>query len=105
MFKQPGANVITTVDSIKKQLRKLTAAIPPDIKVGILSDRTTTIRASVKDVQFTLMLTIALVVDGDLRVPAQRLGDDHPEHHRAAGAARRLRADVGASATASTICR
>ncbi len=62
VFKQPGANVIATVDSIKKQLVKLTAAIPPDISVGILSDRTTTIRASVKDVQFTLMLTIGLVV-------------------------------------------
>ncbi len=62
VFKQPGANVISTVDNIKKQLVKLTAAIPPDISVGVLSDRTTTIRASVKDVQFTLMLTIGLVV-------------------------------------------
>jgi HAE1 family hydrophobic/amphiphilic exporter-1 len=62
VFKQPGANVITTVESIKKQLVKLQSAIPPDIQVSVLSDRTTTIRASVKDVQFTMMLTIALVV-------------------------------------------
>jgi len=62
VFKQPGANVISTVENIKKQLVKLKAAIPPDITVGILSDRTTTIRASVRDVQFTLMLTIGLVV-------------------------------------------
>jgi hydrophobe/amphiphile efflux-1 (HAE1) family protein len=62
VFKQPGANVITTVDNIKKQLAKLTAAIPPDIKVSVLSDRTTTIRASVTDVQYTLLLTIALVI-------------------------------------------
>ena len=62
IFKQPGANVITTVDTIKKQLVKLEAAMPPDIHVGIVSDRTTTIRASVKDVQFTLLLTIGLVV-------------------------------------------
>ena len=62
VFKQPGANVITTVDNIKKQLAKLSSATPPDIKVSLLSDRTTTIRAAVKDVQFTLMLTIALVV-------------------------------------------
>ena len=62
VFKQPGANVIKTVDSIKQTLTKLEAAIPPDIHVGLLSDRTTTIRASVNDVQFTLMLTIALVV-------------------------------------------
>ena len=43
--------------------------------------------------------------DGDLRLPAQRLGDDHPERHGAAGAARRLRADVGVRLYASTICR
>jgi HAE1 family hydrophobic/amphiphilic exporter-1 len=62
VFKQPGANVIKTVDSIKQTLTKLEAAIPPDIHVSVLSDRTTTIRAAVSDVQFTLMLTIALVV-------------------------------------------
>src|SRR6202789_14358 len=62
VFKQPGANVIKTVESIKQVMVKLEAAIPPDIHVSILSDRTTTIRASVKDVQFTLALTIGLVV-------------------------------------------
>ena len=62
VFKQPGANVIETVDKIKAQLPRLEAAIPPAIKIDILSDRTQTIRASVEDVQFTLLLTIALVV-------------------------------------------
>lgn len=62
VFKQPGANVIDTVDKIKAQLPRLIAAIPPTVKVGILSDRTQTIRAAVDDVQFTLLLTIALVV-------------------------------------------
>jgi HAE1 family hydrophobic/amphiphilic exporter-1 len=62
VFKQPGANVIKTVNSIKSALVKLEASIPPQIHVSVLSDRTTTIRASVNDVQFTLMLTIALVV-------------------------------------------
>ena len=62
VFKQPGANVIETVDSIKAALPRLQAAIPPAIKVEVLSDRTQTIRASVDDVQFTLLLTIALVV-------------------------------------------
>jgi hydrophobe/amphiphile efflux-1 (HAE1) family protein len=62
VFKQPGANVIATVDAIKAQLPQLRAAIPPTIKVDILSDRTQTIRASVADVQFTLVLTIGLVV-------------------------------------------
>jgi hydrophobe/amphiphile efflux-1 (HAE1) family protein len=58
----PGANVIETVDSIKKALPPLHASIPPSIKVQIVSDRTQTIRASVTDVQHTLLLTIALVV-------------------------------------------
>ena len=62
VFKQPGANVIETVDKIKAQLPRLVAAIPPTVKIGILSDRTQTIRAAVEDVQFTLLLTIALVV-------------------------------------------
>jgi HAE1 family hydrophobic/amphiphilic exporter-1 len=62
VFKQPGANVIETVDKIKAQLPRLEKAIPPAVKVKIMSDRTTTIRAAVEDVQFTLLLTIGLVV-------------------------------------------
>jgi hydrophobe/amphiphile efflux-1 (HAE1) family protein len=62
VFKQPGANVVDTVDQIKAQLPQLTSRIPPAIDVQILLDRTTTIRASVADVEFTLGLTIALVV-------------------------------------------
>jgi hydrophobe/amphiphile efflux-1 (HAE1) family protein len=58
----PGANVIETVDRVKAMLPQLEASIPPGIKVSIASDRTTTIRASVADVQFTLILTVALVV-------------------------------------------
>lgn len=60
--RQPGANVIETVDQIKKALPQLQASLPPSIKVDIVSDRTQTIRASVFDVKFTLLLTIALVV-------------------------------------------
>jgi hydrophobe/amphiphile efflux-1 (HAE1) family protein len=62
VFKQPGANVIDTVDQIKAQLPRLTATIPPAMKVETVLDRTTTIRASVRDVEFTLALTVALVV-------------------------------------------
>src|SRR6478736_990537 len=62
IYKQPGANVIDTVDKIKAQLPRLVAAIPPAIKIDIISDRTQTIRAAVEDVQFPLLLTIALVV-------------------------------------------
>src|SRR5271156_6437545 len=62
VFKQPGVNVIKTVEKIKNILVRLEASIPPDIHVAVTSDRTTTIRAAVDDVQFTLLLTIALVV-------------------------------------------
>jgi hydrophobe/amphiphile efflux-1 (HAE1) family protein len=60
--RQPGANVIDTVDRIKFALPQLLETLPSDIKVTIASDRTQTIRASVNDVQFTLVLTIILVV-------------------------------------------
>src|SRR2546428_2194585 len=60
--RQPGANIIKVVDSIKGLLPQLKASLPAAVEVAILTDRTTTIRASVEDVQFELMLTIALVV-------------------------------------------
>jgi len=62
IFKQPGANVLQTVDRINAALPRLRATMPPSINVFTLSDRTQTIRAAVNDVQFTLLLTIALVV-------------------------------------------
>jgi len=60
--RQPGANVIEVVDRIKRLLPQLQASLPPAVQVAVLSDRTTTIRASVDDVQFELLLAIALVV-------------------------------------------
>ena len=60
--RQPGTNIIGVADRIKDLLPRLQASLPSSIHVNILTDRTTTIRASVKDVQFELMLTIALVV-------------------------------------------
>ncbi|HYY29885.1 MAG TPA: efflux RND transporter permease subunit, partial [Chthoniobacterales bacterium] len=60
--RQPNANIIQTVDRIRKLLPRLTAAIPPAVKVSVLADRTQTIRASVRDVQFTLILTVGLVI-------------------------------------------
>ena len=62
IFKQPGANVIETVERVKAALPKLQAAIPPSVTVATVVDRTLTIRASVAEVQFTLMLSIGLVV-------------------------------------------
>ena len=60
--RQPGANIIETANRVKALLPKLRAAIPPSVAISILTDRTETIRASVNDVQFTLLLTIGLVV-------------------------------------------
>jgi multidrug efflux pump len=60
--RQPGANVIQTVDAIKKRLPELTASLPPNIRVDVLSDRTTGIRASVEHVQIELVLAVVLVV-------------------------------------------
>ena len=60
--RQPGANIISVADRIKALLPQIQASLPSAVKVAILTDRTQTIRASVRDVQFELMLTVALVV-------------------------------------------
>ncbi len=60
--RQPGTNIISVVDRIKRVLPQLSASLPASVKVSMVADRTVTIRASVRDVEFELMLTIALVV-------------------------------------------
>src|SRR5258707_173996 len=60
--RQPGSNIISVADRVKVLLTQLQSSLPASIKVQILTDRTETIRASVKDVQFELMLTVGLVV-------------------------------------------
>ncbi len=60
--RQPGANIISVVDRVQRILPLLRGSLPASVDVKILTDRTTTIRASVEDVQFELMLTVALVV-------------------------------------------
>ncbi|MBS1857875.1 MAG: multidrug efflux RND transporter permease subunit [Acidobacteria bacterium] len=62
LFRQPEANMIETVDRVKALLPRLQASIPPAIKLGVVLDRTTTIRASVDDVEFTLAVSVALVI-------------------------------------------
>jgi multidrug efflux pump len=62
IFRQPGANIISTVDQIKAMIPLLQASIPPAMHMGIGLDRTLTIRASVQDVEFTLMISIGLVI-------------------------------------------
>jgi multidrug efflux pump len=60
--RQPAANTIEVVDRVKTLLPQLTATLPPAVRVSVLTDRTTTIRASVADVQVELLITVALVV-------------------------------------------
>ena len=89
--RQPGANVIQTVQRIKTMLPVLEASIPAAVKVSIISDRTQTIRASVADVQFTLLLTVCAGRDGDFHLPAQILGDRHSGGNGAVVADRNVR--------------
>jgi len=60
--RQPGANVIEVANRVKALLPQLSASLPQGIKLAVMSDRTETVRASVEDVEFTLLLTIGLVV-------------------------------------------
>jgi multidrug efflux pump len=62
IFRQPGANIIDTVDHIRQALPSLKASIPSGIDLTIVLDRTTTIRASVRDVELTLLISIGLVI-------------------------------------------
>src|SRR5262249_7293479 len=62
VFRQPGANIIDAVDRVKELLPQLQASIPAAIKLDVALDRTTTIRASVRDIQITLIISIVLVV-------------------------------------------
>jgi len=62
IFKIPGANVIDTVDSVLTEMPRLQAEIPPAIKMSVAVDRTTTIRASVRDVEISLLISVLLVV-------------------------------------------
>jgi multidrug efflux pump len=61
LFRQPGANIIDTVDSVKAALPELVAALPSDVKFTIANDRTTTIRAALHDTELTLLLAVVLV--------------------------------------------
>ena len=94
--REPGANVIETVDRINALLPQLEASIPPAIKVSVVSDRTQTIRASVADVQVHADVERRAGGDGDFPVPAQFLGDRHSGDYGAAVADRHLRSALRA---------
>ena len=94
--RQPGANIIEVVDRIKKLLPLLKATLPAAVEVHDLTDRTTTIRASVADVEFELMLTIALVVMVIFLFLRNVSATIIPERGGAAVADRHVRHDVPA---------
>ena len=103
--KQGDANVIETVDRIRELIPEIKRWIPADIDISVLSDRTQTIRASVHDMQLTLVATIILVmlvVFVFLRRVAPTIAR---RRDRAAVARRHLRADVGSPASRSTTFR
>ena len=75
--RQPGANVIETVDGVRALLPELQAQLPPDVQLQVASDRTNSIRASLHEIEVTLMISIVLVVLVVSAVPAQRA-----RHHR-----------------------
>src|SRR5262249_60528527 len=62
IFRQPGANMIETVDRVKAILPELRSSISPSLHLNVLNDRTITIRASIHDVERTLMISISLVI-------------------------------------------
>src|SRR5206468_4404942 len=62
VFRQPGANIISTVDNVRQLLPELRASISPAIKLDVVMDRTLTVRASVRDIEFTLIISVILVV-------------------------------------------
>jgi multidrug efflux pump len=62
VYKQPDANIIDTVDRIYSLLEQLRASIPPNIKLQVIADRTTTIRASIADIEYTILISIGLVI-------------------------------------------
>ncbi len=94
--RQPGANIIAVVDRIKALLPQLQASLPSSISVKILTDRTNTIRASVSDVQFELMLTIGLVVLVIFLFLRNLVGHHHSQRRRAVVAGGHVRRDVPA---------
>ena len=62
VFRQPGANIIATVDRVRAALPQLKSSISPAIDVSVVLDRTTTVRASVQDIEFTLLISVILVI-------------------------------------------
>jgi HAE1 family hydrophobic/amphiphilic exporter-1 len=88
IFRQPGSNVVQVTDTIKKILPQFQANLPPAVRLDVVFDRSQMIRASIDDVQHTLLIAGALVVGVIFRLPAACLRHHHPlagaahRHHR-----------------------
>ena len=94
--RQPGTNIIGVVDTVQALLPQIKASLPEGVDMQVVTDRTTTIRASVEDVEFELMLTIALVVMVIFLFLRSLVGDHHSRHRGAAFADRHVRRHVPA---------
>ena len=105
IYRQPPANIIDTVDRVRAMLPLLQASIPPSIRIGVAQDRTTTIRASVHDVEVTLVISDRAGHPGRLRLSAQHLGHGHSQRGRAFVAGGHLRRHVSGWAIRSTTFR
>ncbi len=96
VFRQPGANIIDAVDRVKALIPEFQASIPAAMKLDVVLDRTITIRASVDDIQITLIISIILVVLVVFAFPAQLARYDDSQCRRSALLNRHLRRDVPA---------
>ncbi len=96
VFRQPGANIIQTVDRIRAALPQLEAAIPQSINLTVAMDQTVTIRASVQDVEITLVISVFAGHSGGILLPAEFPHDLHPQRCGSRFADRHFRRDVSA---------
>ena len=94
IFRQPGANIIETVDRIREAIPQLKSEIPAGIDIDVVVDRSSTIRASVRDVEMTLVLSIGARDPGRVSLSAERPGDLHSQRRRPRLADRHVRRDV-----------
>ena len=101
--RQPGANIIGTVDRIREAIPYVKAAIPQSIDLTVTQDQTVTIRASVHDVEITLLIAVVPGDSGGVRFSAQRAHHADPQRSGAGVADRNLRRDVPALDIAWTI--
>ena len=94
--RQPGTNTMAVADAVKALLPQFRAELPASVHMDVLYDRSDTIRASYRDVQFTMALTLGAGDHGHLRVPPKRVGDGHSEPRAALLDHRHVRRDVHA---------